>query len=77
MGSVNVVPVVSLTDAISNFEAAQSALGNADTAQAAATAKADAAIAAKAAADQADVDAVKSFNDSADVLIAAITASKR
>lgn len=67
---------LTLGQAISAVETAQTNLSSADASQAAAQAKFDAAKAAKDSADLADVDAKKSFNDSLDALIAAATASK-
>lgn len=66
-----------LSQAISDFEWAQTALNNADGAQSAAQAKLDAAKASLEQTAQADKEAVANYNDSADALIAALRANKR
>ena len=76
--STDPLPVpVTLSQAISDVEAAQTGLSNADTSKQAAQAKFDAAQAAKTTADQADVDATTTFNAALDELISAATAAKR
>lgn len=67
---------ISLGDAITAVETAQTNLSNADTTQTAAQAKFDAAQATKQTADLADADAITAFNTSLDTLVAAATGSK-
>lgn len=66
-----------LSQAISDFELAQTALNNADGAQGAAQTKFDAVKASLEQTAQTDKEAVANYNDSADALIAALQASKR
>jgi hypothetical protein len=67
----------SLTQAITDVNAAEAALATADATEVQAATDLDTATKAKATADQGQTDAVKASNAALDALIAAATAAKR